>query len=221
MNEFEYQLNLTKIDSAKYVKDVRVLVYDYYELLACTYYSPYHTKGSTLYYNYKLFSKALEKFNNLSSVALPNKFDQLLEQSHRSMLEKISKDNTMNYEEVLDLFEYNTLVTLPYLSGQPFKNFCNIIGSNPLPFKLIIKVSPSALSTYKYFANLSYPAELTILTWMKSEGIPEDFTVAAQFRNDHRYINTQPNYQATLAERANLVLALEAIDQLTGGEVYE
>lgn len=221
MNEFQYQLELAKIASAKYVKDVRLLVYNYYDPLNSTYYKAIFFKEGELYFHYKLFSKAFTKFHQLSSASLPDKFDDLLKWVQRRVLEKISKECSMNYEEILDLFEYNNLVILPNLSAQPFKNFCDIIGSNPLPFELTINVYPTVLPTHKYFANLDHSKELAILTWMKSEGIPEDFTVTAQFRNDHQYINKQHDHQAALAERANLVLALESIDQLTGVPIYD
>jgi hypothetical protein len=98
--------------------------------------------------------------------------------------------------------------------------FCNIVGTNPLPFTLRINTYVLNLRTTKYFNNLSNPSELAILTWMKVNGIPESFTVAKLFREQYKYRNTVANQQPILAERANLVLALESIDQLTG-EAFE
>ena len=215
MNEFQYHLELAKIDTAKYVKDIRELLYSYHSHLENMIYG----RLTEPFYEYKLYAKTFTKYHAASKVLLPDKFYKLLKNSQKYILEAVTITEAFDYIALLQLFEYDTQVETPWFSAYKFKRFCNIVGTNKPPFKLIINTTSHALPTSKYFNNLADHAELAILTWMKSVGIPENFTVAAQFRKDWQYKNSLKANQATLAERANLVLALESIDQLTGVEI--
>ena len=224
MDLFKYQLELARIDSAKYVKDLRELVYHYYDAI-----SGYHNhqgtfeQGSSHWFNYKLYAKT---YNNAyyakSNTVLPDKFRTILISRQKHLLnQNVTKTTSFSYEQLLDLFEFDTHVDSPQWAEDDLLKFCNIVGTNPLPFKLLINTPLYALSTTKYFSNLNNPSELAILTWMKVNGIPESFTVANLFCEQYKYRNTAANQQATLTERANLVLALESIDQLTGVEIEQ
>ena len=223
MNLFQYQLELAKIDSAKYVKDLRELIYHYYDSNS-GYDSRQGTfeQGGSNWFNYKLYAKTYNAYYAKSNSRLPDKFETVLIDRQKYLLDlTITKATSFSYEQVLDLFEFDIHVDSPYWSASNLLKFCNIVGTNPLPFELLINTSIHALSTTKYFNNLNNPSELAILTWMKVNGIPESFTVANLFREQHKYRNTIANQQPTIAERVNLVLALESIDQLTGGAIYE
>lgn len=223
MDLFKYQLELARIDSAKYVKDLRELVYHYYDSN-----SGYHNhqgtfeQGSSYWFHYKLYAKVYNAYYAKSNSVLPEKFEITLINRQKYILNwNITKATSFSYEQLLDLFEFNTHVDSPTWNESILSKFCNIVRSNPLPFKLLINTPLHALSTTKYFSNLNNPSELAILTWMKINGIPESFTVANLFREQYKYRNTAANQQRTLAERANLVLALESIDQLTGVEIEQ
>ena len=223
MNLFQYQLELAKIDSAKYVKDLRELIYHYYDSNS-GYDSRQGTfeQGGSNWFNYKLYAKTYNAYYAKSNSRLPDKFETVLIDRQKYLLDlTITKATSFSYEQVLDLFEFDIHVDSPYWSASNLLKFCNIVGTNPLPFELLINTSLHALSTTKYFNNLNNPSELAILTWMKVNGIPESFTVANIFREQYKYRNTIANQQPTIAERANLVLALESIDQLTGVAIYE
>ena len=222
MNEFQYQLELAKIDSAKYVKDLRELVYHYYDTNG-GYYSRQGTfeQGGSSWFNYKLYAKIYDAYYAKSNSRLPDKFETALIDRQQYLLDwNITEVTSFSYEQLLDLFEFDIHVDSPNWNENKLLKFCNIVGTNPLPFELLINTYVHSLSTTKYFNNLNNPSELAILTWMKVNGIPESFTVANLFREQHKYNNTIANQQPTLAERANLVLALESIDQLTG-EIYD
>lgn len=223
MNEFQYHLELAKIDTAKYVKDLHELVYRYYDAI-----SGYHNRqgtfeqGSSHWFNYKLYAKTYNAYYAKSNAVLPDKFRIVLISRQKYLLDQnVTKATSFSYEQLLDLFEFDTHVDSPQWNEDTLFKFCNIVRSNPLPFKLLINTPLHALNTTKYFNNLNNPSELAILTWMKVNGIPESFTVANLFREQYKYRNTAVNQQRTLTERANLVLALESIDQLTGVEIEQ
>ena len=223
MDLFKYQLELARIDLAKYVKDLHELFYHYYDAL-----KGYHNRqgtfeqGSSHWFNYKLYAKTYNAYYAKSNAVLPDKFRTILISRQKHLLDwNVTKATSFSYEQLLDLFEFDTHVDSPQWNESILSKFCNIVGTNPLPFKLLINTPLYALSTTKYFSNLNNPSELAILTWMKVNGIPESFTVANLFREQYKYRNTAANQQPTLAERANLVLALESIDQLTGVEIEQ
>ena len=223
MDLFKYQLELARIDSAKYVKDLRELVYHY-----CDSNSGYHNRqgtfeqGSSYWFHYKLYAKVYNAYYAKSNSVLPDKFETALINRQKYILDcNVTKATLFSYEQLLDLFEFDTHVDSPQWNEDTLFKFCNIVRSNPLPFKLLINTPLHALSTNKYFSNLNSSSELAILTWMKVNNVPESFTVANLFREQYKYRNTAANQQRTLAERANLVLALEAIDQLTGVEIEQ
>ena len=223
MDLFKYQLELARIDSAKYVKDLHELVYHYYNAI-----SEYHNhqgtfkQGSSHWFNYKLYAKTYNAYYAKSNAVLPDKFRTILISRQKHLLDwNVTKATSFSYEQLRDSFEFDTHVDSPHWNEDDLLKFCNIVGTNPLPFKLLINTPLYALSTTKYFSNLSNPSELAILTWMKVNNVPESFTVANLFREQYKYRNTAANQQRTLAERAHLVLALESIDQLTGVPIYE
>ena len=222
MNEFQYQLELAKIDSAKYVKDLRELVYHYHSFNSGYYSYGTFEQGSAQWFKYKLYAKVYNAYYAKSNSILPDKFKTALIHRQKQLLDwNVIEATSFSYEQLLDLFEFDTHVESPRWNEDNLFKFCNIVGTNPLPFELLINTYLYTLSTTKYFNNLDNPSELSILTWMKVNGVPESFTVANLFREKYKYRNTTANQKQTLAERANLVLALESIDQLTGGEIYE
>ena len=223
MDLFKSQLELARIDSAKYVKDLHELVYRYYDAI-----SGYHNRqgtfeqGSSHWFNYKLYAKTYNAYYAKSNAVLSDKFRTILISRQKHLLDQnVTKATSFSYEQLLDLFEFDTHVDSPQWAEDDLLKFCNIVRSNPLPFKLLINTLLHALSTNTYFSNLNNPSELAILTWMKVNNVPESFTVANLFREQYKYRNTAANQQRTLAERANLVLALESIDQLTGVEIEQ
>ena len=223
MDLFKYQLELARIDSTKYIKDLRELIYHYYDIVN-GYYSTQGTseQGSSYWFNYKLYAKAYNAYYAKSNSVLPDKFGTALIRRQKYVLNwNVKGATSFSYEQLLDLFEFDIHVDSPQWDENKLLKFCNLVGTNPLPFELRINTSVHALSTTKYFDNLSNPFELAILTWMKVNDVPESFTVASLFREQYKYRNTVANQQPTIAERANLVLALESIDQLTGGAIYE
>ena len=223
MDLFKYQLELARIDSAKYVKDLRELVYHCHNDNS-GYYSHQGTfeQESAKWLNYKLYAKTYNAYYAKSNALLPDKFKFTLIHRQKQLLDwNVTEATSFSYEQLLDLFEFDIHVDSPQWTESELFKFCNIVGTNLLPFELHINTYVSNLSTTKYFNNLRNPSELAILTWMKVNGIPESFTVANLFREQYKYRNTVANQQPTLAERANIVLALESIDQLTGEPIYD
>ena len=221
MNEFKYHLELARIDSAKYVKDLRELVYHYFDSNSSdSLYSGEKTHGSSQWFNYKLYAKTYNTYYAKSNSVLPDKFANALIRRQEQLLNwNVVNNYSFNYAQLLDLFEFDIHVDSPRWNEDNLLRFCNIVGTNPLPFELRINTYIHSLSTTKYFNNPGNPSELAILTWMKVNSVPESFTVANLFREQYKYRNTVANLRPTLTERANLVLALEAIDQLTGVEI--
>lgn len=221
MNEFQYELELAKIDSCKYIKDTRELIYKYYNKFYIHYWSNIKNLQSSIY-QYKLYSKTFTKFNSASKTDLPDKFYTLMDNYQSQLLYYIlNKSIVFTYEQFLSMFEYTELVKIPNLSEEQLKKLCNIIEDNPLPFKCTINVHPRALHAYSYFNNLSDSKEFAILSWMKINNIPESNTLANIFRKQHKYTNTQEAHDKTIEERDSLTLAIEAIDQLTGEQIVQ
>lgn len=224
MNAFKYELELARIDSCKYIKDIRKILYEYVNRFRIINYKTDSKYLASDIKHYKLYSKVYYKFTNSSKTELPDKFFNKLIAFQRKLLNSITENSIISnvtYNDILDIFKYTENITIPILNREQFYNLCNIIGDNPLSFRINILVNPSVLKTSGYFNNLLDNKELIILSWMKVNNIPESNTITKLFRKQYKYLNTQKSYNITIAERADLVLAIETIDQLTGEQIVQ
>lgn len=221
MNEFAYNLRLAKIDAAKYVKDIRKLVYLYTP-------DNYNWRGNSLtdfqkyVYEYKIYSKVLNKFAQNSTTLLPDKFYNLLKSTQTNLLRDIvDKPDRITYEQFVDIFEYTSLLTITNINSEEFQTLCNIVKNKPLPFDIEFNIYTHIFSTSNYFIGFSNREEVAVLTWAKINKIPESYTILKKYRQQNKYINIQENYNKLTQIKKNLQLAIKSINQLTGEPVVE
>lgn len=146
MNDFDYQIEFAKVNSAKYVHELEALVrkhvLSYYKI--CTIKSL-----STLINQYKIINYSLQQLRTKSSKLLPNFVNDsilVLEQ----MITKRIVDEPISYEQFIDCFQYCGKLTIEcnqqYEQGyQILKAFALIVQDNPQPYSFIWQYSSNPL----------------------------------------------------------------------------
>lgn len=133
MNDFDYAVAYQKIESAKLVYELEVLVRDYtvriYEinklnLLECI-------------NSYKALTFALKRFNDKSRKVLPDFIHDSIRYFECSIT-KLVLDHPITYEQFIDCFQFKSGIIkcdLQYNAGYAIlKTFALIVGSNPQPY---------------------------------------------------------------------------------------
>ena len=145
MNDFDYAVAYQKIESAKLVYTLEVLVRDYslgsynisqLNLLECI-------------NSYKALTFALKRFKDKSRKSLPD-FIHASVAHFENRITKLVLDNPITYDQFIDCFQFKSGIIkcdLQYNAGYAIlKSFALIVGSNPQPYTF----------NWDYYSNPTY-----------------------------------------------------------------
>ena len=145
MNDFDYAVAYQKIESAKLVYTLEVLVRDYslgsynisqLNLLECI-------------NSYKALTFALKRFKDKSRKSLPD-FIHASVAHFENRITKLVLDNPITYDQFIDCFQFKSGVIKcdsQYNAGYTIlKSFALIVGSNPQPYTF----------DWNYYSNPTY-----------------------------------------------------------------
>lgn len=153
MNDFDYVVAYQKIESAKLVYTLEVLVRDYslgsyninqLNLLECI-------------NSYKALTFALKRFNDKSRKVLPD-FIHASVAHFENRITQLIIDHTITYDQFIDCFQFKSGIIkcdLQYNAGYAIlKSFALIVGSNPQPYTF----------DWNYYSNPTYCKLISGLT---------------------------------------------------------
>ena len=145
MNDFDYAVAYQKIESAKLVYTLEVLVRDYslgsynisqLNLLECI-------------NSYKALTFALKRFEDKSRRSLPD-FIHASVAHFENRITKLVFDNPITYDQFIDCFQFKSGIIkcdLQYNAGYAIlKSFALIVESNPQPYTF----------DWNFYSNLTY-----------------------------------------------------------------
>ena len=145
MNDFDYAVAYQKIESAKLVYELEVLVRDYslgsynisqLNLLECI-------------NSYKALTFALKRFKDKSRKSLPD-FIHASVAHFENRITNLVLDHLITYEQFIDCFQFKSGVIKcdrQYNAGyEILKSFALIVGSNPQPYTF----------NWNYYSNPTY-----------------------------------------------------------------
>lgn len=145
MNDFDYAVAYHKIESAKLVYELEILVRDYslgsynisqLNLLECINY-------------YKALTFALKRFKDKSRKSLPD-FTHDSIRYFEYIITKLVLDHPITYDQFIDCFQFKSGIIkcdLQYNEGYAIlKAFALIVGSNPQPYTF----------DWNYYSNQTY-----------------------------------------------------------------
>lgn len=154
MDLFTYRINLKELELCTKVKDLELLVRKYTLLCSrSTLLEPWSTKETNtsepIVLLYKLLVFSLKCYSERSKNTLPDFIYNTQKKAHKVLLNTILGFNInsnrekcfplgrlISYEEFMDWFEFDTVLTLPNI--QPYaENLNAIIGSNPIHFRIV------------------------------------------------------------------------------------
>ena len=165
MDLFTYKINLKELELCTKVKDLELLVRKYTLLCSrSTLLQPWSVKKTNIsepiVLLYKLLVFSLKCYSERSKKTLPDFIYSTQEKAHRALLNTILGFNInsnrekcfplgclISYEEFMDWFEFDTVLTLP--TSQPYaENLNAIIGSNPIHFRIVFNKLLTSFDTY-------------------------------------------------------------------------
>lgn len=165
MDLFTYRINLKELELCTKVKDLELLVRKYTLLCSrSTLLEPWSTKETNtsepIVLLYKLLVFSLKCYSKRSKNILPDFIYSTQKKAHRALLNTILGFNInsnrekcfplgclISYEEFMDWFEFDTVLTLPNI--QPYaENLNAIIGSNPIHFRIVFNKLLTSFDNY-------------------------------------------------------------------------
>lgn len=141
MDEFEYQMAIAEINSAKYVKDIEALLRKYVPALSGKYYSYEVAKKDhqSQILIFKVASRAYQKFKSKSKATLPEFVLNALEYNQINITTAIFKGNIPGeYEDLINYFEFSDSVTCAKYRVTNFQKLHAVIQNKPINFKLVV-----------------------------------------------------------------------------------
>lgn len=130
MDKFKYIALLKKIETTKLVKDLEEIVRDLSHRV-----SRWRFKDDSIL-KYKLYTYALNKFKEKSSRKLPDYMYDSKEMAHLLILEEFFKDdNPPSYKELIETFEFDEVLHIPFSFSYLYK-IDKVIGTKNMPFRI-------------------------------------------------------------------------------------
>ena len=145
MNDFDYEVAYQKIESAKLVYKLEVLVRDY----AVSYWNISQLNLLECINSYKALTFALKRFKDKSRKVLPD-FIHASVAHFENRITKLVLDNPITYDQFIDCFQFKSGIIKcdkQYDAGYIIlKSFALIVGSNPQPYTF----------NWEYYSNPTY-----------------------------------------------------------------
>ena len=145
MNDFDYAVAYQKIESAKLVYTLEVLVRDY----SLGSYNISNLNLLECINSYKALTFALKQFKDKSRKSLPD-FIHASVAHFENRITKLVLDNPITYDQFIDCFQFKSGVIKcdsQYNAGYTIlKSFALIVGSNPQPYTF----------DWNYYSNPTY-----------------------------------------------------------------
>jgi hypothetical protein len=148
MDLFQYRAIIVNLESLKYVRELEAEVRNLNDKLNANYYytTTYRVREDYLKYKflYKAYTKALNLFSNKSKKQLPEfiyKHKHIIHTALRDNLIKTKDEDRLifTYDELIDLLEFDTVLTTSPTSFEIIPVLHNIIQDKPIHFTINFK----------------------------------------------------------------------------------
>lgn len=160
MDMLKYEAARQQILNAKYVKGLEEIIQTHYSSLNCTTKCVNNKITEAYSLSYKVYCLALNTLSSKSSRRLPDFIYHYRLRAQINMLSSITSDPAAyDYQYIIDLFEFDTLVETEQYTHDHILPLHNIIQDKPLHFRIKFNQKLSTFdsySTYKISRELQY-----------------------------------------------------------------
>lgn len=153
MNKFKYIAALKQLEQCKTIKQLEKLLRGYESATPCHFYTILRQPFEQFTLNYKLYSKALNLYNQRSRASLPDFLYDNIKQVQKEIFDLMfnyhekNRFQTLTYEELIDIFEFNDTLHMRSSSTTLFE-LDQLVKNKPVLFTISFNTKLTQFSDY-------------------------------------------------------------------------
>lgn len=219
MDQFTYMACKAELQNCKSVAKAELLVRkSQQKLLKTKLYNSYNTiteLSESAILLYKLYTLALNTHANLSKAILPDFLHTAKHNAHRCLLLNLLTKLTTDYNQFIDIFEFDSVLDLPVLSNAVEK-LDAVIADNPVHFTVIWNNRLTTFDTYSTKLEQSAQTYAYALRYKQVNYPNEPRTIWDEFlaQSTVTVLDTTP-VQDSIIKLQQQITALKTIKDLT------